>query len=335
MTDVALVGCAHIHVPGFIKRLQPRPDIRVRAVWDHEPARAEKRAAELGALAVAELDAIWNDPAITAAIICSETDRHLPLVLAGAAAGKHLFVEKPLGLGAADASQMADAIERAGVLFQTGYFQRGNPIHLFLREQVQHGAFGQITRYRQSNCHAGALNGLFDTEWRWMADPAQAGVGGFGDLGTHALDIMLWLLGEVESVTASLGMGTARYPACDETGEGLLKFKNGVIGSLAAAWDDIADPVTLLISGTQGQAAVFKGQLYFQSQRVAGADGKTPWTELPAAWPHAFDLFLDAVTGQPDAPLVSAREAAYRSAVMEALYRGAEQGTWVPVREER
>ena len=335
MTDVALVGCAHIHVPGFIKRLQARPDIRVKAVWDHNPARAEKRAAELDAPAVTDLDAVWNDPTITAVVVCSETDRHLPLVLAGAAAGKHLFVEKPLGLGAADAYEMADAIERAGVRFQTGYFQRGNPIHLFLREQVQQGAFGQLTRYRQSNCHAGALNGLFDGEWRWMADPTQAGVGGFGDLGTHALDIMLWLLGEVESVTASLGMGTARYPGCDETGEGLLKFKNGVIGSLAAAWDDIADPVTLLVSGTQGHATVFKGQLYFQSQHVEGADGKTPWTELPAAWPHAFDLFLDAVTGQPDVPLVSAREAAYRSAVMEALYTGAQQGAWVAVGEER
>ena len=335
MTDVALVGCAHIHVPGFIKRLQARPEVRVKAVWDHDPARAAKRAAELGAPTVAEPDAVWNDPAVTAVVVCSETDRHLPLVLAGAAAGKHLFVEKPLGLGAADAYQMADAIEQAGVLFQTGYFQRGNPVHLFLREQVRQGAFGQLTRYRQSNCHAGALNGLFDGEWRWMADPAQAGVGGFGDLGTHALDIMLWLLGEVESVTASLSDGTARYPGCDETGEGLLRFKSGVIGSLAAAWDDIADPVTLLVSGTQGQATVFQGQLYFRSQHVEGADGKTPWTELPAAWPHAFDLFLDAVTGRPDVPLVTAREAAYRSAVMEALYTGAQQGTWVSVRGER
>ncbi len=335
MTDVALVGCAHIHVPGFIKRLQARPDIRVKAVWDHDAARAQRRAAELDAPAVAELDAVWNDPTITAVVVCSETDRHLPLVLAGAGAGKHLFVEKPLGLGAADAYQMADAIERAGVLFQTGYFQRGNPVHLFLREQVQQGAFGQITRYRQSNCHAGALNGLFDGEWSWMADPAQAGVGGFGDLGTHALDIMLWLLGEVESVTASVGQGTARYPGCDETGEGLLRFRNGVIGSLAAAWDDIADPVTLLVSGTQGHATVFRGQLYFQSQGVEGADGKTPWTSLPTAWPHAFDLFLDAITGEPDVPLVTAREAAYRSAVMEALYTGAQQGTWVAVRGER
>ncbi len=79
---------------------------------------------------------IWADPAIEGVIICSETNRHEPLVLAAAGSGKHLFAEKPLGMGAVDAYRMADAIEDAGVLFQTGYFMRGNPIHLFLREQL-------------------------------------------------------------------------------------------------------------------------------------------------------------------------------------------------------
>lgn len=329
MTNIALVGAAHIHTPGFIKRLNARSDVKVTAVWDHDRARAEKRAADLGAPVVQDAKVIWDDRATTGVVICSETDRHAPLVVAAAGAGKHLFVEKPLGLAAADAYGMADAIERAGVLFQTGYFMRGDPIHLFLREQIQAGAFGQITRYRQSNCHSGALRGLFDDEWAWMADPGQAGVGGFGDLGTHALDIMIWLMGEVESVTATLGMGTARYPNCDETGEGLLRFKNGVIGSLAAAWDDPAHPVSLLLSGTEGHATVFNNQLYFQSSHVTGADGKTPWTQLPAQWPHAFELFLDAVGGKPGVPMVGAREAAYRSSVMAALYDAARQDAWV------
>ncbi|MCU0503671.1 MAG: Gfo/Idh/MocA family oxidoreductase, partial [Anaerolineae bacterium] len=139
---------------------------------------------------------------IDGVVICSETDRHEPLVLAAAAAKKHIFAEKPLGLGATDAYRMAAAIKKAGVLFQTGYFQRGNPLHLFLREQIGAGAFGTITRIRHTNCHAGSLKGWFDTEWRWMADPAQAGVGGFGDLGTHSLDILLWLMGGVKDVTA-------------------------------------------------------------------------------------------------------------------------------------
>lgn len=329
MTQVALVGCAHIHTPGFVNRLQARNDVSVKSVWDHQAARAEECAAKLGATVVADPDAVWADDAIDGVIICSETDRHEPLVLAAAAAGKHLFVEKPLGLGAADAYKMARAIEEAGVLFQTGYFQRGAPYNLFIKEQIERGAFGQITRLRHSNCHGGSLGDWFTPDWLWMTDMEQAGVGAFGDLGTHSLDIMLWLLGDVEQVTATLDVAVDNYNGTDEFGEGLLKFSNGAIGSLAAGWVDVAHPVNLILSGTEGHAVVANDKLFFKSEHVDGADGETPWTELPDAWPHAFELFLDAVTGQPDVPLVGASEAAYRSDVMEALYRGAQQQAWV------
>jgi len=326
---LALVGGAHIHTPGFIKKLNERPDVTVKTTWDHDADRAQRRAEALNSKTVADVSAIWDDGEIAAVIICSETDRHAPLVRAAAAAGKHLFVEKPLGLGRQDATAMADAIEQAGVLFQTGYFMRGQPIHRCLKQQIAAGHLGQITRYRHTNCHAGSLKGWFDTEWRWMTDPAQAGCGAFGDLGTHALDIMLWLMGDVVRVAADVDVATGRYGACDEYGEGLLKFASGAVGSLAAGWVDVAHPVNLVLSGTEGHAYVCNGQLYFQSDRVPGADGQAPWTDLPAPWPHAFDLFLDAVAGQPKIPLVPVREAAYRSAVMEALYAAARARAWV------
>ena len=329
VASVALVGVAHIHTPGFIKKLATREDITVACVWDHDGERAARRAAELNAPVAASLDEIWQNPNIQAAVICTETDRHQAVVTAGAQAGKHLFVEKPLGLGASDSAAMAEAIQQAGVLFQTGYFMRGNPIHRFVKAQIEAGAFGKVTRIRMSNCHSGSLGGWFDTEWRWMADPAQSGVGGFGDLGTHVLDIMLWLMGSVERVTADIGVVTGRYGDCDEYGEGLLKFTNGATGSLAAGWVDVANPVTLIVSGTEGHAHVVNGQLFFQSKHVEGADGKAPWTALPEAWPHAFDLFLDAIVGQSGAPLVSVQEAAYRSAVMEALYQSAKERRWI------
>lgn len=330
MAQVALIGAAHIHTPGFIRRLKDRAaEVRVTAVWDHDPARAAKAAAELGAPVSEQLDAIWTDRQIQAVVICSETNRHEQLVAAAAKAKKHMFVEKPLGMGAKDAFAMARAIDKAGVLFQTGYFMRGNPIHQFLREQVSKGSFGRITRVRASNCHAGSLKGWFDTDWRWMADPAVAGCGAFGDLGTHMLDILLWLFGDVERVTADINVSTGRYGTCDETGEGLMQFASGPIGTLAAGWVDVANPVTLLISGTEGHAHVNASQLYFQSSRVEGADGKQPWTDLPAAWPHAFELFLDAVLGKPGIPLVTPTEAAMRSAVMEAFYKAAEARRWV------
>jgi predicted dehydrogenase len=329
MANVALVGCAHIHTPDFVRRLRERPDVTVLYVWDHDAARAQKYAHELGAAVATDVNAIWQAPEVAATIICSETNRHQELVLAAATAQKHLFVEKPLGLGAADAYAMADAVEQAGVLFQTGYFMRSHPIYLFLREQIGLGHFGTVSRIRHSNCHDGSLRGLFDSEWAWMADPAVAGVGAFGDLGTLSLDILLWLMGDVTQVTAALGVAIGRYPNGDEYGEGLLQFANGAIGTLAAGWVDVANPVTFLVSGTEGHAHVVGNNLYFKSKHVPGTDGQTPWTELSPALPHAFDLFLEAISGQTDVPLVPVREAAGRSAVMEALYQAASQGQWI------
>lgn len=331
MKNVALIGCAHIHTPGFVKRLQARTDVRVSKVWDHESERAERWAGELGSQAVADLETIWADQEISAVIICSETDRHEALVLAAAQAHKHMFVEKPLGMAASDAYRMADAIDAAGVFFQTGYFMRGNPVHLFLRQQIAAGAFGKISRFRHTNCHSGSLGRWFDKGWMWMTDPARAGVGAFGDLGTHSLDIMMWLMGDIARVTAVVDVAVANYGDCDEFGEGLMVFDNGVVGSLAAGWVDVAHPISLVLSGTEGHAYVRNGELFFKSAHVAGADGEQPWSDLPEAWPHAFELFLDAVVGKQHAPLVSAQEAAARSAVMEAFYRGAREQAWVEV----
>jgi predicted dehydrogenase len=328
MTTVAIVGCAHLHIGGFIKALNSRPEFRCKSVWDHDVARAEKRAAELGAAVAGSFDTIYADPEVEAVLVCTETNLHEQVVLPGAAAKKHLFIEKPLGFGPADAYRMADAIEAAGVMYQTGYFMRGDAKILFLQEQINNGAFGKITRVRGSNCHSGALGHWFDTEWRWMADPAIAGVGAFGDLGTHSLDLLLWLLGDVTEVTAQIDPGTNAYDGCDETGEGLMRFASGVIGTLAAAWDDVANPVSFLLSGTEGHAAIINGELYFKSSHVEGADGKTPWTQLPPSRPASLEAFLNALTGK-DAALVSVREAAYRSAVMAALYEGAQKRLWV------
>jgi predicted dehydrogenase len=334
MTTLAFIGCAHIHTPGFIHAINRRSDsLQVKYVWDHDSERATRRATELPGSAVElDLDTILADPEVTAVIVCTETNQHIKVVPQIAAAKKHVFVEKPLGFTGSDATEMAAAIEDAGVLFSTGYFSRGDNKLRFVKEQLEKGHFGKVTRARMSNCHSGALGGWFDGEWRWMADPSIAGCGGFGDLGTHVLDILLWLFGPVAQATGQLDSGTARYEGCDETGEGMLRFESGVIATLAAAWDDVADPVRLLISGTEGHAAIINDKLYFQSKHVPTMDGSQPLrnAELPGPISAGLDAFLDQVTGKDSAaPLVGASEAAYRNRVMEAIYAGAKESRWV------
>jgi predicted dehydrogenase len=328
---LAFVGVAHIHTPEFIRLAKSRSDVKVKSVWDHDAARAQKRAQELEAQAVTDVKQIWSDPEIVAVVICSETNLHHELVLAAAKAGKHMFVEKPLGITGKESVEMAQAIDKAKLLFTTGYFMRINPRHLYLKSEVDKGHFGKITRVRGSNCHSGSLEGWFDTEWRWMTDPNQAGLGAFGDLGTHKLDILMWLFGDVESVTGDVKTVTGRYGACDETGEALIKFKNGITGTLAAGWVDVEDPVQLLISGTEGHAVMVDSHLYYRSKHVPNSNSKDPMTSFPPGPKPPMIQFLDAVAGSKEQPLVKPSEAAARVTVMEAIYKASKSKKWVSV----
>jgi predicted dehydrogenase len=337
-TTIALVGCAHIHVPGFTGLLAGREDVRVKWAWDENPARVAKWGAVVGARTAPSVAEILADPEVKGVLITSETNRHRELVLAATAAGKHLFVEKPLAGTGAESRAMADAIEAKGLLFTTGYFMRTDPKILFLREQVAKGAFGRVTHAAAWNCHAGSLGGWFDEKpgnaaetWRWMADPKIAGVGAFGDLGTHSLDVLMWLLGPVEKATAEVRVITGRYGDCDETGTAMLKMKDGVVATLVAGWVDVANPVTLQIAGTEGHAVIVEDRLYFESKKVPGSKLAEPVKGLPPGPPPPLMQWVDAVGGRKDEPLVTPREAAARVAVMEAAYESARNGRWVSV----
>ncbi len=328
-TAVALVGCAHIHTPDFGNRLKKREDISVKYVWDHDAARAKPYCEKFGAKFIDKPAEAFGDPAIKAVVIASETNRHTDLVIPAATAKKAIFAEKPLSASGKEALAMAESIEKAGVAFSTGYFMRGNPLNLFLKEQVAAGAFGKITKAYASNCHSGSIGRWFDKDWRWMADPKIAGVGAFGDLGTHSLDILMWVLGDIESVSADLQVVLGNYGDCDENGQASIKFKNGAVGTLVAGWVDIANPVSIMISGTEGIATVFRDKLYFKSNKVQGSNDGQPWTKLPAGKPHAFDMFLDKITDKGEPMLVTPREAAMRVVVMEAMYAAAKEKKWV------
>jgi predicted dehydrogenase len=271
-------------------------------------------------------------------VVLSETRRHLELIEAAARAGKHVFVEKPLGTTAAESRAMAAALEKAGVLFNTAYFMRANPRYLFLREQVANGAFGRITRASAWNCHAGALEGWFDEKpedpaqsWRWMANPREAGGGGFADLGTHSFDLLMWLFGPVESVCAEVRVVTGRYGECDDTGTALLRMRDGLLATVMAGWADVADPVALQIAGTEGHAVVFRDQLLFESRRVPDSSLSAPVRRLPPGRRHPLEQWLDALGGGPREGLVTAAEAAERVAAMEAAYTSARSGGWIKV----
>ena len=92
----------------------------------------------------------------------------------------------------------------------------------------------------------------------------------------------------------------------------------------------MSNPVTIEICGTEGHATIMNNRLYFKSTKFKGSNDNRAWTELPKPLTIPLERFLDTLEGKKDvASSVNADEAAYRSAVMEALYKGAKDHTWV------
>lgn len=332
MQTTAFLGTAHIHTPNFIRIINERSGVQVKAVYDHNSERGEKDAAQIGSTFVPEIDTILNDPEITSVVICSETVHHRELATRAAQAGKHLFIEKPLAVSAEDTAAIREAVEKAGVVFQTGFFMRSRPQIQFLKREVAAGHLGPITRMRFTNCHQGALAGWFDTQWHWIVERDQAGGGGFADLGAHALDIILWTLhgmsggpcGEVARVAGFIGAQHGRYPDIDEYGAGLIQFSSGAIAEVEASWVDAKLRAPIEVNGTQGQIQIDGDTITYYSEHVEGADGSEWKGELPAAAPHAFELFWDKLEGKSlPVGLVTIEEAAEESRVMAEMYRSA------------
>ncbi len=336
MTGVAIVGCAHIHTPKFVDMLRLRSDIDVLAVWDHDAERSSRVAVLLGAATVSDVAAIWANDRVEAVIICSETVRHPDLVRAAVSAGKYLFVEKPLAITGAEALELAALIDDSGLVYSTGFFMRGRGVYFHLRDQIAAGTFGRLTRIDISMAHAGALAGWFDAEWGWMADAGQAGYGGFGDLGSHAVDLVLWLLGYrtlPQRVSAWTGRASGRYATIDEFGRGQLEFADGMVASLWASWVDLANPAELVVSGTDAYASIIDGRLSYR--RGIGDEAViTEASDVPSDLPHAFELFLDAINEDRSPALVSPAEAAHGTTIIEALYRAAREGGWVTISQD-
>ncbi len=328
---LALLGAAHMHTPSFLQMLATRPEVKVKYVWDREAARAGKQAAACGAKVAASPAEVLGDTAVQGVLVLSETRLHAELATAAAKARKHLFVEKPLGVGASDAAEIAAAVEKAGVLFTTGYHLRTNPKHIFVKENLAQGNLGKIVRVHCSFANDCVLQGEFDGDLRWTTEQKWGALGSFADTGTHALDLLMWLMGDVVAVMADIRSVTNRYSGCDETGQGMLRFANGVTGTISAGWIEPDNPVGLLVSGTEGQATMFNERLYLKTAKVPRADGARPWGKLPPGPDHPVLQFVNAVAGQKDQPLVPVREAAVRVKVMEALYQSARERRWVTI----
>lgn len=325
---IAILGCAHIHVPHYLGAIAARSDVALIAVADDDPALAESTADRAGST-VRSVDAILLDPAIDAVLVCSRTARRRPLFEAVAAARKPLFVEKPLAVNGSDARMLASLISASPALFHVGYFMRELEAYRVARDLVLSGRLGTVTRARISILHNGSNERWFVGDYGWMLEESEAGFGHFGDLGVHAVDLLLWIFGiGVEAVTASVGRVPGAQGALDHFGEGTLRYASGVLATIAASGVNASSPLTIELHGTAGVVLVEGGRLLTYGLTVEQAPavrGPTPKDGL--------DLFLDAVKGDPRAikRLIDPVTAAQSVVLVDAMYRAARSSQWITV----
>ncbi len=189
-----------------------------------------------------------NHPDVDTVIIGLPNNLHLEAVKAAAKAGKAVLCTKPLGRTAAEAKEMLEAVEKAGVF--NGYLEDLVYTHKTLKalNSVQHGALGEILWVRSRETHPGP-----HSDWFWTKE--LSGGGAIVDMGCHCIEIARNFIGkDIKPVEVMCWADTQVKPIeAEDHGIGLVKYENGAIGQFEVSWNfrggmDLRDEV----SGVEG-----------------------------------------------------------------------------------
>jgi len=190
---------AYARLPHHFPQLTLRPEFV--AVADEAPGRAAEAAARYGfATATADWRDLAKDPRVQAVSVAAPNFLHREIGAGLAAAGKHIWIEKPVGLSADDARAVAAAVRAAGVQGAVGFNYRNAPAVSVARRLVADGEIGRIThaRFRLFSDYAAHPDGALT----WRYERALGGSGVLGDLAGHGVDLVRHLLGEIDSLVA-------------------------------------------------------------------------------------------------------------------------------------
>ncbi|MCL8012065.1 Gfo/Idh/MocA family protein [Streptomyces sp. AS02] len=190
---------AYARLPHHYPHLPLRP--RLVTIAEDVPGRAEEAAAQFGfAATTRHWREIAADPRVQAVSITAPNFLHREIGVAMAEAGKHIWIEKPVGLTVADAQAVADAVAKAGVQGAVGFNYRNAPAVEAARELIASGGIGTVThvRVRLFSDYAAHPDGALT----WRYEKERGGSGVLGDLASHGADLARYLLGDITSLTA-------------------------------------------------------------------------------------------------------------------------------------
>jgi predicted dehydrogenase len=314
MINVAVAGYGwwgkHI-----VRRLAGNDKLNVLFVVEPAADRAaEIRAA--GCRDIADYDAALSDPAVDAVILATPNAMHVRQVKAAAAAGKHVFCEKPLSLTAAGACDAVAACKDAGVLLGIGHERRFEPALLRLKALVESGDLGTIMHAEAAFSHDKLASAAADD---WRTKKADSPAAGMTAMGIHLSDFLIALFGRVDAVQALTSDRALGW----ETGDVVtvqLRFEAGMTATFSAI---LATPtfIRFHVFGSEGWVKVGNREYVGQPLGVE----RYEWTDTVVA---NLEAFASAIEGQGSYPF-TVDEIAHNIEVLEAVAMAAESGETV------
>jgi 1,5-anhydro-D-fructose reductase (1,5-anhydro-D-mannitol-forming) len=285
------------------------------AVLGRDPDRTKDFAGEHDIeVAVTGMDEFLAAPGLDAVWIVSPTFLHHQQGMAALKAGKHVLLEKPLAPTAAEAWELVETARETGVVLATGYQGRYVPGHQAMRKLISDGAIGDVTVART---YYGVHRDGPPPEWRQHRTEARWGA--LADIGTHHLDLLRMLLGEVADAHGltghQLGFET------EDVGAATLRFESGVLATLTVTVNVWKMATRVEVHGT-------KGALVALDTNPAGAGTVTLITEdgerdvtgdRPASiWAAEVDAIEAATAGQ-DVSYATGEDGARNIEILERI----------------
>jgi predicted dehydrogenase len=342
-----IVGCGMI-AEFHTRAINEIENARVVAAYSRRRANAEKIAqmTDGGCELFDDLDAMLGLPGLEVVCICTPSGAHLEPAVRAARAGKHVVVEKPLEITLARCDEIIAACDAAGVYLCTIFPSRFTPANLRLKEAIETGRFGRLT-----------LGDTYVKWWRtqayydsggWRGTWELDGGGALMNQAIHNVDLLYWLMGDVESITAVCATLAHDRIEVEDTAVAALRFKNGALGVIEAATS--AFPGLLKrteIHGDRGSARVeqdditlweFQQKVQSDSEVFSAMAAQTGF-KAGASDPrgithigHRDQLadFLSAIDEGRE-PAIDGRQGRKSVEIIRAIYRSAQTGSVVKI----
>ena len=349
----------------------PADTVKIIGVATTQSESAQKAAQEIGCeVWTADYHELLTRSDVDVVDICTPNHLHEEIIVAAAAAGKHIYCEKPLAMNVAEGRRIVAAVQKAGVKSQMTFNLRFFPAVTRARQLIDAGFLGQIFSFRGRYYRSSYINPAKPLSWRLRKDVS--GGGALFDLGSHILDLLYYLLGEYASVQAivdtlikerPIAAGSTETAAVDVDDIALMhvRMANGTLGLVetsrmgtgftndgpieifgekGAIRFNTANPAWLEVYDVRDAESPLGGMRGFRQIETGGRypGAKAPdWTMAPGFERSHVECqyqFLKAISeDQPTAP--SFADGLHIQEVMEAAIRSSAEGRWVKLAEVR